>query len=148
MMWSGHLVESAQGGRGAFIFPNSAIEVSEGVYETNTSIPSGGTTAAGIVNFWGAMQGLGETAILDATAFKVRELSLSYALSPSLLENTFFDAVSISANARNPITILPGENRGYADPESNFTGGNAQGVSTIGQYPPTKTYGVGVNLTF
>ena len=148
MMWSGHLVESAQGGRGAFIFPNSAIETSEGVYETNTSIPTGGTTDAGIVNFWGAMQGLGETAILDATAFKVRELSLSYAVDPSFLEKTFIQELSISANARNPITVLPAENRGYSDPESNFTTSNAQGISTIGQYPPTRTFGMGVNLTF
>jgi outer membrane receptor protein involved in Fe transport len=148
MMWSGHIVESAQGGRGAFIFPNSAIETSEGVYETNTSIPSGGTTDSDYINFWGSMTDLGETAILDATAFKVRELSLSYAVDQSFLNNTFIQELSISANARNPITVLPAENRGYSDPESNFTTSNAQGISTIGQYPPTRTFGMGVNLTF
>ncbi|HET8886497.1 MAG TPA: SusC/RagA family TonB-linked outer membrane protein [Salinimicrobium sp.] len=148
MMWSGHLVESAQGGRGAFIFPNSAIETSEGVYEANTNVPTGGTTAAEYVNFWGAMRNLGETSVIDATAFKVRELSLRYDLNPKLLENTFLTGLTISANARNPFTVLPAENRGYADPESNFTTTNAQGIATVGQYPPTRTFGVGVNLTF
>ena len=148
MTWSGHLVESAQAGRGPFIFPNSAIEVSEGVYETNTTVPSGGNTAGSIINFWGNLADIGETNVLDATALKIRELTLRYDVDRVWLENTFLTEFSISAVGRNLFTFLPEENRGYADPESNFTTGNGQGYSTTGQYPPTRTLGMGVTLKF
>jgi len=43
---------------------------------------------------------------------------------------------------------LPKENRGYSDPESSVTSGNAQGFQYTGQYPSTKSFGFSVNLTF
>ena len=149
LTWSGHAVETAQGGRGPFIWPNSAIETSPGVFEANTSVPSGGNTAGSYINFFGNVRGVGENHVLDATAFKVRELSLSYNLNKKYLNNTFIDGLRISATARNIFTILPSENRGYNDPESGFSTGNAQGITTqAGNYPPTKTIGLGLNLTF
>lgn len=149
LTWSGHAVETAQGGRGAFIWPNSAIETSPGVYEANTSVPSGGTNAGSYINFWGNYRGIGENHVLDATAFKVRELSLRYDFDKDLLNNLPITGLSISATARNPIIILPAENRGYNDPESSFTTGNAQGITTqAGNYPATRTFGLGLNLTF
>ena len=149
LTWSGHAVETAQGGRGAFIWPNSAIETSPGVYEANTSVPSGGNNAGSYINFFGNYQGIGENHILDATAFKVRELSLRYDLNKNLLKGTFLTGLSINATARNPITILPSENRGYSDPESGFTSGNGQGISSVGSSTPaTRTFGLGLNLTF
>ncbi len=149
LTWSGHAVETAENGRGAFIFPNSAIETSPGVYEANTSVPSGGVNAGSFINFYGNYRGIGENHVLDATAFKVRELSLRYDLSKEFLKNLPITALSISATARNPFVILPAENRGYNDPESGFSTGNAQGITTqAGNYPPTKTFGFGLNLTF
>ncbi len=149
LTWSGHAVETAQGGRGAFIFPNSSVEVSPGVYEANTSVPSGGTSAGSYINFFNDYRGIGENHVLDATAFKVRELSLRYDMDKDLLRNTFITGVAISATARNPFIVLPAENRGYNDPESGFSTGNAQGITTqAGNYPPTRTFGLGVNLTF
>jgi len=151
MTWSGHAVETAQGGRGAFIFPNSAVETSpgSGEYVANTSVPSGGTTAGSFINFFGNYGGVGENHVLDATAFKVREISLSYDINNDYLKKTFISSVRISAYARNPITILPSENRGYNDPESSFTSGNGQGIAIpANNYPPTQTYGLGINLTF
>jgi hypothetical protein len=151
LTWSGHAVETAQGGRKPFIFPNSAIENpnNPGTYIANTSTPSGGANAGSYINFFNVYRGIGENNILDATAFKVRELSLSYEFPATLLQNTFIDGLRLSATARNPITILPAENRGYNDPEAGFTTGNAQGITTqAGNYPPTRTFGFGVNLTF
>lgn len=149
LTWSGHAVETAQGGRGQFIFPNSAIETSPGVFEANTSVPSAGPNAGAYINFFGNYRGVGENHVLDATAFKVRELSLSYDLNKDYLKNTFISGLRISATARNPFVVLPAENRGYNDPESGFTTGNAQGITTqAGNYPPTRTFGLGLNLTF
>ncbi|MDX1270344.1 SusC/RagA family TonB-linked outer membrane protein [Bizionia paragorgiae] len=148
LTWSGHAVETAQGGRGAFIWPNSVVETSPGVYEPNTSVPSGGTTAGAYINFFGNYRGIGENHVLDATAFKVRELSLSYDLNKKYLQNTMITGLRISATARNPFTVLPSENRGYSDPEFGFSSGNAQGITTNDVLPATKTFGLGLNLTF
>jgi len=148
LAWSGHLVESAQGGRGAFIFPNSAIETSPGVYEANTSVPTGGTTAGSFITYYNSYRGIAENNVIDATALKVREISLSYSLGDKMLKNTPLTDLTIGVNARNVFTFLPAENRGYGDPEFGFSAGNAQGISTTNQYPPTRTYGFSVNLTF
>ncbi len=150
MTWPGHTVETAAGGRGSFIFPNSAVETApgSGEYVANTNVPSGGSSNAQYINFWNTMRGIGETDVLDATAFKLRELSLRYDVNKDLLKETFINSLSVSAIARNVFTVFPEENRGYADPESNFTSGNAQGISTVGQYPATKSIGMGLNLTF
>jgi TonB-linked SusC/RagA family outer membrane protein len=149
LTWSGHAVETAQGGRGAFIWPNSAIETSPGVFEANTSVPSGGSNAGSYISFFNLYRGIGENHVLDATAFKVRELSLRYDLNPEFLKNTFVSGLSISATARNPFIILPTENRGYNDPETGFTTGNAQGITTqAGSIPATRTFGLGLNVTF
>ena len=148
LTWSGHAVETAQGGRGAFIWPNSVVETSPGVYVPNTSTPSGGTTAGSYINFFGNYRGIGENHILDATAFKVRELSLSYELNKKYLANTMITGLRISATARNPFTVLPSENRGYSDPEFGFTTGNAQGITENSTLPATRTFGLGLNLTF
>jgi hypothetical protein len=95
------------------------------------------------------MAGIAENSVLDATAFKLRELSLRYDFTENMLKDTFISSASISLIGRNILTILPEENRGYNDPESNFTAtGNSQGISSTGQYPPTRSYGIGINVSF
>ena len=149
LLWPGHDVATAEGGRGSFIFPNSSIPDGNGGFTANTTVPSGGTTAASYITFWNNMRGITENSVLDATAFQLRELSLRYDVTSELLEKTFITNASISVVGRNILTVLPEENRGYNDPESNFTAtGNAQGVSTTGQYPPTRSYGIGLNVSF
>jgi len=152
MTWSGHAVETAQAGRGQFIWPNSAINVGTAdnpIYEANTSVGSGGTTAGSYITFFNNYRSVGENHVLDATAFKIRELSLRYDLNEKFLDRTFLTGLSISAVARNVLTVLPTENRGYNDPESGFSTGNAQGITTNGSaYPATRSYGLGLNLTF
>jgi hypothetical protein len=149
LSWSGHLVESADGGRRGFIFPNSAIETSPGVYEANNSVITGGTTYANYLDYFSnEYRDVTENFVLDATAFKVRELSLSYDFSKEMLENVGLSTLRIGVNARNPFIVLPKENRGYADPEIGRSSGNDQGLSVTGQYPITRTYGMTLNLTF
>jgi len=145
----GYLVESAQGGRTGFIFPNSSIETSPGVFVPNTSVVTGGTTYSSYLNYNNDnFTDVAENFVLDATAFKVRELALSYSFSKKLLAKTSLEALSIGVNARNPFIKLPKANRGYADPEASVTSGNAQGFQYTGQYPSTRSLGFSVNLTF
>lgn len=150
-IFSGYLIESAQGGRGAFIYPNSSINTGTAenpVYVENTNVPSATGGSGAYINFWTRSSNVGENSLLDASAFKLREVTFRYDLDRKFLEGTFIKGASFSVYGRNLLTLLPAENRGYNDPESNFTTGNAQGVSSVGQFPPTSSAGLSVNLTF
>jgi len=149
LAWSGYLVESAVNGRQQFIYPNSVIETSPGVFVKNTSIPTGGPNDAAFLNYYsGNYSDIARNFVLDATALKVREITLSYDLPKSFLKSTGISNFKVSAIARNPFTVLSKQNRGYADPEASNAGGNTVGLSTTGNYPNTKTYGLSFNLTF
>lgn len=153
LAWTGNLVESAENGRQAFIFPNSVIETSPGVYVENTSVPTASGGPASFLNYYsGTYNDVGSNLVVDASAFKVREISLSYELPESLVSKTGLKNIIITAQARNPFTILSKENRGYADPEAN-TGnssvrGNTPGISEVSNNPTTKTFGFSLSLTF
>ena len=149
LAWSGYLVESAENGRNQFIFPNSVIETSPGVYTPNTSVPTGGPNDSAFLNYYsGRYSDIIRNFVIDATAFKVREISLSYTMPKAFLANTGVSGLTFTAIARNPFTVLSDQNTGYADPEASNQGGNGVGLSTVGNYPNTKTYGLSLNLTF
>ena len=155
LAWSGHLIESAENGRnGGFIYPGSVIDnpatATVGDYIPNTNVVTGGNSAQTYQEFFEDDNNASnaENNILDASAFKVRELSLNYSLGKKALKNTPVTAINFGINARNLFMVLPKANRNYSDPEASNTTGNAQGYSPIGNYPNTRTYGVSVNVTF
>ncbi|MFD2915386.1 SusC/RagA family TonB-linked outer membrane protein [Psychroserpens luteus] len=137
---------TAENGRGHFIFPNSTV-IGSGT--TNTSVltgPSyGGPSAYAQYQSFvqsGDFTGVDENFVIDATAFKLREVALSYALPSKMLENTFIQGLSIGISGRNLLVVLPKENRGYNDPEIG------SGIGGYGQTPPTKFYSMNVKLNF
>lgn len=137
---------TAENGRGHFIFPNSTVQ---GSGTTNTTVltgPSyGGPSAyAQYQSFVQSddFQGVDENFIVDATAFKLREIALSYALPSKVLENTFIQGLSVGISGRNLLVVLPKENRGYNDPEIG------SGIGGYGQTPPTKFYSMNVKFNF
>lgn len=166
LTWSGHLQESADFDRDAgFIYPGSVIETSPGVYAPNTTVvTAAGYGGNGVINYYDLLSKSGENNVIDATAFRVREIALSYAFSEKSLERTGLTGLRIGVNARNPFIDLSSENRGYTDPEADNTYNagvtnasvratgntslNGQGYSGTGQYPSTRTFGFSVNLTF
>jgi TonB-linked SusC/RagA family outer membrane protein len=150
LSWSGHLVESAQNGRRGFVFPNSVVTTATpGVYAPNTGTITGGTTYVDYLNYFSnEYRDVSENFVLDATAFKCRELTLSYSLPTSILSEIGLSSVTLGAYARNLFVILPKENRGYHDPEFANTSGNAAGLATTDQYPPTRTFGFSLNVIF
>ncbi|MCY1217010.1 TonB-linked outer membrane protein, SusC/RagA family [compost metagenome] len=142
--FTGSSVQSAQSGRLPFVFPNSSYQSAPGVYTPNTSI----TTSSGGQPFWDSVySNISENYVVDATAFKCREIAFSYTFSKKMLDNSPFEGITIGANARNVFMILPKANR-YTDPEFGFTTGNAVGVGSVDEVPPTRTYGFNVTLTF
>jgi len=83
--------------------------------------------------------------IYDASYVKLREISLSYTLPTSLLENTLFNKVVVSAIGRN-LWIIHKNTPGF-DPETGQSSGNTQGIANC-SYPTTRTYGFNVTLGF
>ena len=155
LSWSGHLYDSAVTGRTGFVFPNSSYantDPSTNVaqpYLPNNNIVTGGTTYANYLSYFqDEYANTAENFVLDATAFKVRELSLSYGFKRDMIERAGLTSLRLGVNARNPFMVLPKENRNYSDPEQSRSSGNDTGYAAVGQYPLTRTYGFSVNLTF
>jgi len=148
--FSGGGQRSAQYGRQDFIYPNSAISTDGGrTYTANTT----GLTPGGS-EFWassGYNTSVAENYVTSGTFFKIRELSLSYALPAAVLSNIgFVKGLSLNVFGRNVFTWVPKENI-YTDPEFSSvsaTNPNGVGINTYFQTPPTKFYGASLNATF
>jgi len=83
--------------------------------------------------------------IFDASYIKLRELTLGYSFSSSLLHSWGIKSLSISVVSRNPFYIykkLPN-----IDPESNYQNGNGQGIE-YGSLPSRRSFGMNLNLKF
>jgi len=96
--------------------------------------------------YWQGLGGLAsESAVFDATVYRLREVSLNYTLPKGLLNRTPFGAISVGVSGRNLYFYAPNY---FADPEVNTQGaGNIQGLDLNGP-PNTRNYGVNVRLTF
>ena len=143
---TGRSMASVSANRQDFVIPNSVIETSPGVYVENTNIP----VQDGRQGYWtGIYNRVKENYVIDATAFKIRELTLTYTLPSAIIMNTPLQKVSIGLVARNLFTLLPAENT-FSDPEFNnqSVNNNAIGVGGYYQMPPTRSFGVNLNIEF
>ncbi|MCC3152622.1 SusC/RagA family TonB-linked outer membrane protein [Hymenobacter sp. BT770] len=146
--FTGSGARSVQYGRKDFVYPNSAILGPDGVtYVPNTS----GLTGGG-AEFWAQNstwnRTVAENYVTSGKFFKIREVSLSYALPTSMLTKVaFVKGVSVNVYGRNIFTWVPKENI-YTDPEFSFSNSNAIGINTNLQTPPTKFYGATLSATF
>ena len=156
--FTGGLQKSASFDRSqGYIIPGSVRNTGTAanpVYVANTT-PVGSTSTAPGNNynavtsyFTGAYRSIGEEFVIDGTAFKIRELSLTYHVPKSVYEGTFLNSLSAGVYARNPFIWYAKSNENFADPESASNSGNAGGISTTGQYPTVRTFGFNLNATF
>lgn len=136
---------SARAGRQRFIFPNSVIETSPGVYVKNTDV----STNDGNLNFWNssAYVNAGTTDVADGAFWKLREANLSFDLTPLAKKTSFLKKASFSLIGRNLLMFRPKSNN-WADPEFSFASGTVEGINSTDQMPPTRFYGANLNLTF
>lgn len=151
LAFSGNLEQSAEYDRtqGGYIIPNSVYMNSAGQYVENTSIKSGGNSYGTVPDYYGSVYNkIGENFIMSGTAFRVRELGISYALGADTARSIGLTALSFSVYARNPFYKFAKENKGYADPETSFTTGNISGLSNSNQYPSTRTVGFTTTINF
>ena len=139
---------SAQNGRRAFIFPNSVYDDGTGKYVVNTDIY---TQTYGRL-FWNSdLNTSVQTNYLASAAFwKLREVSLSYNIPTTIFGSTLRNVIkgaTFSINGRNLLMFLPESNQ-WTDPEFSTTTGNASGVSSAGNLPPTRIFGANLTLRF
>ncbi|MDR2237792.1 MAG: SusC/RagA family TonB-linked outer membrane protein [Chryseobacterium sp.] len=155
MAYNGLLEEAGSFDRNAgFIMPNS-VYLSNGQYVPNTSVAyqyngyTGEPLYDGVEYYYQQQFGtVGSNQVVSASYFKIREIALSYSFSANMLKNSGLTGLTIGVHARNPFVKFSDSNRNYADPESAYTTGNAQGYAASSQYPAIKSYGVSVNVNF
>lgn len=149
--FTGSGARSAMYGRQDFVYPNSAISTDGGA----TYVPNTAGKTPGGAEFWAQNstwnRTVAENYVTSGEFFKIRELSLSYALPAALLTKTgFVKGLSLNLYGRNLFTWVPKENI-YTDPEFSAglgTNSNAIGINTNLQLPATKFYGASLNATF
>ncbi|KQR91975.1 SusC/RagA family TonB-linked outer membrane protein [Chryseobacterium sp. Leaf180] len=165
LAFSGNLEESATFDRTRpYIIPNSSY-LQNGAYVANTNVPIYATTynnnvptntnynpVFALSEYYGgaSYNSVGENFVLDATAFKIREIGLSYTFSKELLGSSKINELTIGVQARNPFTRFAKENRNYDDPETGAGGGFLSGfiLADANQYPNLRTFGGNVTVTF
>ena len=97
-------------------------------------------------SYWGGLGGLAsESAVFDATVYRLREISLSYNLPSKWFSKTPIGNMSLGVSGRNLWFFAPGF---PADPEINTQGaGNIQGLDLNGP-PNTRNFGANLRITF
>jgi TonB-linked SusC/RagA family outer membrane protein len=152
--FTGSGARSAMYGRQNFVYPNSAYTTDNGATYISNDGLNGRTQVKtpGGAEFWAQNstwnRTVAENYVTSGTFFKIRELSLSYALPAAVLSNIgFVKGLSLNVYGRNILTWVPKENI-YTDPEFSFSNSNAIGINTNQQTPPTKFYGASLNATF
>ncbi|MBO0590101.1 SusC/RagA family TonB-linked outer membrane protein [Cellulophaga sp. E16_2] len=141
--FTGLTQHSVSAGRQPFVFPNSSYSDGNGGYVANTNrLTSDGGNA-----FWDSYNEVKENYVTDATTLKIREIALNYSFDQEILNKIGLQNLSLGLFGRNLFTFRPKDNV-YTDPEFNFTTGNAIGVGTQSQSPPTRTYGINLTAKF
>lgn len=141
--FTGLTPHSVESGRQPFVFPNSSYADGNGGYTANaTRLTSGGGNA-----FWDSYNEIKENYVTDATSLRLREVSLSYDFDSDFLDQLGLQELSLSLFGRNLVSWLPKENK-ITDPEFGNNTGNAVGIGTQQQGPPSRTLGASLTVKF
>ena len=138
---------SGTNGRQRFVFPNSAYSNDGGkTYITNTDIVVKDAHYSFLQA--SAFRAVQTNYYSSAAFWKIREVVLSYNVPAKLLGGgRYVKGASVSLVGRNLLMFRPKTNQ-WTDPEFSNTTGNAVGLTSLGQTPPTRVFGFNVNLTF
>ena len=138
---------SASAGRQTFVFPNSVIQTSPGVYVPNTNT----TIANGNYGFWqGSAYASTDYPYISSGAFwKLREVNLSFNLDQFIKQTKFIRGMTFALTGRNLFLWAP-KNNPWTDPEFSNSGptSNLRGVNDIRQTPGTRIFGADLKVTF
>ncbi len=123
--------------------------VFDGVINTGTEdepVWEKNTTEVSAQDYYSALSGVTSNYIYDQTNLRLRELSLTYKLPQSLMDNLPFKSASIGFVGRN-LAFLYKKIDNF-DPETSYSASNyAQGVLFY-NLPTTRSLGVNLNVKF
>ena len=138
---------SGTNGRQRFVFPNSAYSNDGGkTYINNTDIVIKDAHYSFLQA--SAFRAVQTNYYSSAAFWKLREVVLTYNVPAKLLGGgRYLKGASVSLVGRNLLMFRPKTNE-WTDPEFSNTTGNAIGLTSLGQTPPTRIFGFNVNLTF
>lgn len=132
---------TAEYNREPFVWPNSVIETSPGVFTPNTEL----TTSSGGRAFWSKQGEVQINTAAKADFFKLRELNLTYTLPTTALGwQGVIRSASIGLVGTNLFIVRNQDNK-YGDPEYLYN--NTDGYLSFRQVPPYRTYGFTLNVT-
>jgi TonB-linked SusC/RagA family outer membrane protein len=149
--FSGAGINTVAYNRDRFVIPNSSyLDAATGQYVPNTNI----TVRDGGPGYWtiaGPRTGIDENYITSAAFWKIREISLGYDLPAKFLaKSKVVKAARFSVQGRNLFLFLPNSNV-YTDPEysdgNSSSSGNAIGLTSLGQTPPSRFFGATLSVT-
>jgi hypothetical protein len=147
LTFTGASLQSALAGRERFIYPNSVIQTSPGVYVPNTST----VVQNGNYGFWQQSVWSSTTSpfVTSGAFWKLREVDLAFNLDKFVKQSKFIRGATFSLTGRNLFLWVPKTNY-WGDPElSNASpGSNLRGVNNDGQTPETRVFGGSLKLTF
>ena len=147
MSFAGSSYLSGTAGRERFIYPNSSIQTSPGVYVANTTIP----VQNGNYGFWQSSQYTATMSpfVTSGAFWKLREVDLAFNLNQFVKQNKFIKGATVAITGRNLFMWLPKSNQ-YTDPEFSSSGANAntRGTNDINELPGTRIFGADLKLTF
>lgn len=137
-------VTVVNGSRDNIVPAGAVLNTTNNTYEANTKSVS-------VQQYWTAVAGVGnlgvtEANLYDATNIRLRNVNLSYNISPKLLAKTFVQRAKIGVSCNN-VWLITSHLNGI-DPESVFaTGGNAVGFENSSP-PTTRTFLFNLTLGF
>jgi hypothetical protein len=137
---------TAQTGRQPFVIPNSVIDDGTGKYIPNTNVATVDANWRFWANTWNQA---GSNYVNSADFWKIREIAITYDFPKNLTDKTkVIQQASISLSGRN-LFMFRAKDNVWTDPEFSAAGvGNAIGSNDINQTPPTRIYGITLNVIF
>jgi len=147
MTFAGSSYQSASAGRQVFVYPNSVIQTSPGVYVTNTNV----NVVNGNYGFWqgSAFSNTNSPFVSSGAFWKLREVSLAFDLGQFVKQSKFIKGATFALTGRNLFVWVP-KNNPWTDPEFSNTGptSSLRGVNNANQLPGTRVFGGDLKLTF
>lgn len=141
--WTGQYAETALG-REEGVIGKGVREVTA-ADGTKSFVPNDIIVTANQLYGYSNPRNYHESAIFDASYVKLREVSLGYSISPSILKRIKIQSAKISVVGRNVWMIF--KNTPHIDPEIDAKGGNSQGFG-YGELPSSRSLGMNLSLSF
>ena len=147
LTFAGSGANTAAAGRQPFVYPNSVIQTSPGVYVTNTNV----NVINGNYGFWqgSAYSGTNSPFVSSGAFWKLRELNLAFNLNQFIKQSKFMKGLTFALTGRNLFIWVP-KNNPWTDPEFANVGSTSsiRGVNGDGQLPGTRVFGADLKVTF